>query len=181
MLANEQLASHACYHIADGPPVDAIQFAATVIYKDSDKQYSKRRYFSVQERKIASAAAKQYDKRYVELSSEHDGTPEAIYRILTPDYADGMQAYAYAEAIREWLQAQPTPKGYMDTPGVFLKWFEDREKASALHAAYRACKAACQAHKYRKEAEDGIERFKSYYLPRPTEAETVAAETVAAE
>jgi hypothetical protein len=103
MLADAELANELYYTIWQRPDAKHIAWAASVIYKaPKEGDWSaKRKYFSAKEMKVSASPLKQYDKRYEEVRDIHDGSPNSIFRILIPEYADGLQKYIYASAIRD--------------------------------------------------------------------------------
>ena len=114
--------------------------------------------------KVSAAPSKQYDKRYEEIRDVHDGSTNSIFRILIPEYADGMEKYATAEAIRDWLMEHD---GYMELPAEFLKWFNgDREKARQLRDAYEMCKHVTEAYRLRSAVESSLENYKRQVAPK---------------
>jgi hypothetical protein len=155
----DKLIHHVSYEITRRPSDESIAFAASVVFKpksDTEPWEKHKRWFSLEEKKISSSDAKRHDKRYVEVERQHDGKPDSIYRILIPEYADGLQFYSYADAIRDWCQAgkgDERPYFYGHT-AQFLKWFdEDAQRAAELRYAYKACLELCRAHAARCEAE----------------------------
>lgn len=160
MQTDEELLDGAKYALSNRPHVNAIQFAATVLWKDDGK----RRYFSVNEAKISSSPSKQYDKRYQEITDIHDGSPKSIYRILIAEHSDGIQKYSYASAIRDWVLAHPD-RGWMELPGQFLQWSKDRDDARKLYEAYESCWNLVQSYQFRHMANVGIENYKRSLTP----------------
>lgn len=119
-----------------GPCDEVIAFAASIVAKDSDKDYSTRRYYSISERKISKKAELQYDKRYQEVPTWADGSSESIYRLLKADWHDGFTAYMYAYNVREWCINHSV---WCDSPGALMGWFrEEHEKDMNLMYAVRA-------------------------------------------
>ena len=167
MLTDEELGRQLLFTIHRYPCVKDIQFAASIVYKAPKENdwNAKRKYFSREEKKISSNENKRHDKRYTELTSEYDGSPLSIFRILTPEYADGFQKYCIAEAIREWTLNEEAPC-YMGLAAKFLKWFdyetngsEYRNKALALRDAYQACKAVTDMWNQQANVKNKIENY----------------------
>ena len=183
MLAgDEELISHARWEFRADCSVEKIEFAASVVFKmalrpdGQETGYEKtRRYFSVEERKVSSSPAKKYDKRYKEVESWCDGSAEAIYRMLIPEYAKGMEFYAYADAIRNWCLSSSAAKPYYGgLPAQFLKWFDgDTQKARELRYAWNACKGIFAAREARDEAETAL---KNLHWPAEVKAEETTEE-----
>src|ERR1039458_8833008 len=114
--------------------------------------------------KVSAAPSKEYDKRVQEIRDIHDGSANSIFRILIPEYADGMEKYATAEAIRDWLMEHD---GYMELPAEFLKWFDgDRENARTLRDAYECCRNVTEAFRLRSAAESSFENYKRRIAPK---------------
>ena len=174
MLADHELARDLYYTIWRRPDAKHIAWAATVIYKaPKEGEYGKRRYFSAKEMKVSAAPSKEYDKRFQEIRDIHDGSPNSIFRILIPEYADGMEKYATAEAIRDWLMDHD---GYMELPAEFLKWFDgDREKARTLRDAYECCRNVTEAYRLRSAAESSVAHYKRQVVPKPEPAPEATA------
>jgi hypothetical protein len=178
MLAgDEELIKHARWEFREHTDVAAIEFAASVVFKPVKREdgqpltYEKtRRYYSMEERKISAAPAKEYDKRYQRIESWCDGSVEAIYRMIIPQYAKGMEFYAYADAIRNWCldcNHKDRPVWYGLT-AQFLKWFGgDRQKAQDLRYAWNACRGIFQAYDARAEAECALGNL--HWPPAPVE------------
>jgi hypothetical protein len=180
MLEDDELARDLFYTIWRRPDAKHIAWAASVIYKKpKDGEYGKPRYFSAKEMKVSASPSKQYDKRYEEVRDVHDGSANSIFRILVGEYADGMEKYATASAVRDWLMEHD---GYMELPAEFLKWFNgDREKARQLRDAYEACKHVTEAYRLRSAVESSLENYKRRIAPKPaSEPEAPAPEAEAA-
>ena len=169
MLTDDELARDLYYTIWRRPDAKHIAWAATVIYKaPKEGEYGKRRYFSAREMKVSAAPSKEYDKRYQEIRDIHDGSANSIFRILLSESADGMEKYATAEAIRDWLMEHD---GYMELPAEFLKWFDgDRDKARQLRDAYECCRNVTEAYRLRSAAESSIESHKRRIAPKEAPA-----------
>lgn len=172
MLTDDELAQSLVFTFARRPSVKQIEFAASIVYKaPAEKDWNKsRRWFSVQEMKVSKAPAKQYDKRYEEVRDIHDGSPSAIYRMVLPEYASGLERYLYADAIREWVLAQDGSGMYMPMTAEFLKWTDDRDKARQLRDAVDACKHITESYRLRAASESAIENFKRQIQPKEARA-----------
>jgi hypothetical protein len=150
MLEDTQLIDNTHYLIDCGPNQNQIAFAASVVHKESDDGYQKRRYCSLSELKVSSSASKEHDRRYERIQPWCDGSPDSIYRILIPASPIDLQRYAYAESIRQWIHAN-APKLYMPLTAEFLKW-GDRDAAHQLRHAYAACLSIIRSYRLRGEA-----------------------------
>ncbi len=160
MMDNTELIQRVSYDIERAPTDEAIAFAASVIFKaQSEGSYyeKKSRWFSIEERKITTTAEKRYDKRYQPVEQWCDGSVEAIYRMLIPEFARGMEYYCYANAIREWCLNGPKGENrpyFEGLPAQFLKWLNgDHHKALELRYAFNACKSLCDSYRQRRSAE----------------------------
>lgn len=154
MVADEELCQHQAHNFQRRPSIGQIEFAASVVYKEG-----KRRYWTLDDKgkNVVTSADKRYDKRYQEVESWCDGSPEAIYRILIPEYADALQRYATADAIRDWVL--PRPNGWMPMTGEFLKWkpyCDVPEAARRLRRAFNACRCITESYRLREEAKCDI-------------------------
>ncbi len=167
LQTDEELLDQVKYSLANRPSNKSIEFAASILWKapKDDKSWSKPRYFSVTEQKISSSPEKRHDKRYQEITDVYDGSPEAIFRILVREYSDGIEKYCYASAIRDWVH-EGDNRGYMQLPGIFLKWSKDNQDAQKLRDAYEACWYLIQAYQYRHMANGHLENYKRS-LPQP--------------
>jgi hypothetical protein len=179
---SENLLQHLRYEIMRRPVEKVIAFAASVVFKPKDENtyYEKKtRWFSVEECKISTSDSKRYDKRYQQVRYDkryqqvekcHDGSPDAIYRMLITEHADGLQFYTYADAIRDWCQdgeGNERPYFYGLT-AQFLKWFDSKtEPARDLRYAYNAIRSLCEAYQHHSEAETALQN-----LHWPIEAKT---------
>lgn len=173
MRDDDELLQRSAFSFLRAPSVEKIEFCAGVIFKESDRSWDKRRYYSVSERKLSSSRSKEHDKRYEEIREWNNGTPEAIYRMLTPDYCRALEWYCIADAIRDWVLADGK-RGYMQLTAQFLKWFDgDRERAQDMRHAFGACRALAQAYNLRCEADTHLENLKPSQVAEPA-AEEVA-------
>ncbi len=169
LSSQEDLIQALSYLIANRPNVEQIEFAAGVIYKEG-----KTRYFSAKEVKVSASPSKSYDKRYEEIRDFHDGSAKSIYRVLIPEYATGLQRYAYASAIRDWTFAEGKLGPYMGLLGVFLEWFKDNDEGRKLKDAYEACFALVNAYYAKHQAIAALRNYKRT-LPEKDSSKTEVA------
>lgn len=165
MLADEELTNHLSFTIARRPAVADIAFAASIKFvaaEGSEMFEKKTRYYSISERKISTSAAKEHDKRYERITASEDGSAAAIFRMLLPDYAGGLERYQYATAIGDWLQSQENG-AYMELPGEFLQWatYEKdgsnyRDKAREMRNAFECALHVVEAYRLRSAAESAL-------------------------
>jgi hypothetical protein len=162
MLTDTELAERMTYTLMRRPSDAEIAFAASVVFKPIDEDHpweKKTRYFSIEEKKVSSADSKQYDKRYVRVERAHDGSADAIYSMLIPDYASGLQRLQFAEAIRKWtLDGENRP--YMELPARFLKWTESHDKARDMMHALETAQYAAESHRLRCAVESNLASIK---------------------
>lgn len=167
MLADGELAEHLHFTIARAPNRKAIEFAASIVFKPADgeeevsgcyRREKKTRYYSLEERKVTSADAKQYDKRYQKVESWCDGSPSAIYRMLLPEHADGLERYQWAHAIHQWTCDQDGQ--YMELPARFIKWAQDNDTAREMRDAFDAAAHVVESVRLRNAAESEIANVK---------------------
>jgi hypothetical protein len=180
MLTDEELANTVCYEIAQGPKVEDIEFAASVVFKPREavaadswasSYEAKDRYYSIAERKISSSPAKQHDKRYARVEQWNNGSPAAIYRMLLPEFAKDLERYAWAHDIRTWVLKQPANSPlYMPLPAEFLEWKMQRDGAQDLRRAFSACRAIVESYRLRASAECDLSNFR----PAKVEEEVAA-------
>jgi hypothetical protein len=176
MLAHpedEEMIQHITQCVMRRPADKSIAFAHSVVFKESDKRWDKRRYYSMTLEKITASRNAEHDKRYSEISEWLDGTPKAIFRMLIPDYAGALQHYAYADAIREWTLAMEKDDGmYMGLPATFLEWpeYKESDKARNLRYAYNSCRSICESYRLRCSAQTDISNL---HIPK-AEAEVAA-------
>jgi len=156
----EALVSYVSSDAMRRPHRKEIEFAASVIFKpkSAEEPWEKtRRYYSVEERKISTVSAKRYDTRYKEVQQWNDGSADAIYRMLIPSYANAMDFFSYATAIREWCQEDIAAKDrpyFYGHVAQFLKWFDgDAHRARELYYAYNALTAIVESFQARHQAE----------------------------
>jgi hypothetical protein len=117
----------------DVSPKD-IDFAASVVYREpKENRAYKRQYYSRKERKLTTAD-KRNDRRYDEVESWMDGSPDAIVRLLWQSFYSPLQTYALNCAVRDWTQAGEN-SGWMDIPTITAD--ADHDARRALHDAYK--------------------------------------------
>lgn len=159
------------------PSVKQIEFAASIVFKESDKEWGSRRYYSIKEIKVSKSSAKEHDKRYAEIPSWADGSADAIYRLLVPEYADGIDRYAYLSAIRDWAIA--SDRGYMQLPAEWLGWFKNdpdyREKSLAMRDAWEMCWNVCESFRLKDSALGQLEHYSQTLARKNATPETQTA------
>lgn len=123
--SDEELFREVASDVWRGPKKGDIEFAASIRFKESDREYMKQRYFSIVERKIGSRKKCEYDKRYTEIHDWCDGGSKAIYRIITSgqEYMNGLEMLIMANAIYRWIMIDENLNEWMDSPADFLGWF----------------------------------------------------------
>ncbi len=185
--ADGKILDSVAYLLDQTPDEALIEFAASVVWKESDDDYRKRRYYSIDERKISSSDAKRYDKRYEEITKYMDGTPATVFGMVCPKYAEGIQAYQYAEAVRDWFSKQTEKKykhTWMEPAGIFLKWYigqdsyQNHSNIRRLNAALDACRAVCKAHRLRNYAAQYVENMREAIAIERAKLATMEPETL---
>jgi hypothetical protein len=174
MLADSELADALSYRLSSGVSREEIEFCASIVFKAREEgaMYEKKtRYYSVAERKTSSTPTKQYDTRYKRIEPWNDGTAEAIYRMLIPEWADGLTMFAMARSIREWaLKAEGQ---YMQLVGLFLKWTETSDEAREMYHSFDAAREVAESYRLRASAESQVENCR-----RNVERKRAAVESV---
>lgn len=155
MLADEELIGTAFYAVGRGRVDDkAIAFAASVVYKESDGDYGKRRYVSFSLKEISKGRSKEFDKRFQQIEPWMDGSPKAVFRMLCGDETHyGMELYGKADCLREWWLEHGTGGWNMEMPGTFLEWTKDSHEARQMRYGYHAALAVVRSYNMRQEAE----------------------------
>ena len=150
-----------------------IEFAASVIYKPipEEKRYSKnsRKYFSLKERKLSSADAKEFDKRYTEITDRFDGSAKSIIAVLLWDKMDWVgqwERFQTVSAVHDWIQKRETTDLWMEMPVVYLEWFKtdranERENARDIQSAYRILQHLTEAYRLREMADTSVNQYAS--------------------
>lgn len=162
MLGDSELAKELHYLLVRSPRDEAIAFAASIEFKPAEgcTMYEKKpRYFSISEKKVTSSDSKQYDKRYSKVESFHDGSPSAIYAMILPDCADGLERYQWATAIYHWTMDNERQGRYMQLPAVFLQWTDDSDKAREMRDAFEAAWNVVESYRLRSAAETSVSQF----------------------
>jgi len=147
------------------PKDDLIEFCSSVRYKTPKDPLAwvKPQYYSVKERKVSASDKFQHDKRYERVEEWNTGLSEAIMRMLATEYQDGIEVYARAWAIADWVSRHKETDVWIGKPGLFLKWFDnvvsDKKHAFAetLNDAFEAVIAVIDAYSARCQAERQVE------------------------
>lgn len=172
MQTDDDLIAATAYAVTRKPLTEAIEFAASVVWKDSDDNYDKRRFYSLEQRKIGGRA-KQYDKRYKEISVYQDGTRASILNMVTPDYADGLMRFQYAMAVNEYSfnQKKSIPEG-----NNLPIWFEgDSSKRLHLRNALRACQNLVEARQSKLDSTWLLQNYARMIAREAEDSESSAA------
>ncbi len=167
MLASDELTERLYYTLMREPSIAEIEFAASVVFKPmSDEQpwEKKTRYYSVEQKKITTNSEKAHDKRYNRVEAKHTGQHTAIYDMLVPYYADGLQMLLYANAIHRW--AMKTEGQWMPLPLIFLKWIpeeyssDNQTKARESRDAVDLIRNVCESWRTRTAATAEIQQYR---------------------
>jgi hypothetical protein len=179
-----QLARSIGYIVLERPPLANIEFAASIIWKESDDEYGKYRYYSLAEKKITRNKEKQHDKRYHRIERSDDGSSGAILRIIRSEHTDGMELLCYATAIKEWTDTQPDK--WCDSPARLLGWWKDdpneSRKKAILHYGFDAIKSVALMYQSERAAYCDLGNYLRSYVKRAEEEKQkqLTAETEAA-
>ena len=182
MIDNPEIANDAVYRFNDKPRPELLAFVASLVYNpEKDSGYGKTRYFSTSLEKVTRNRDKAHDDRYKELREWHDGKPESIYKMVIPEFADGLTRWQYANVIREWA-SENLKNSFMEMPAVFLEWFkngtksqsEQFQRARDFRDAFDACQSIAESYRLRKSACQDVESYRSNVTRK---AETASTET----
>ena len=186
MIENPEITNDAVYRFNEKPRPDLLAFAASLIYNpEKDSGYGKTRYYSTNLMKVTRNREKAHDDRYKELRDWHTGTPDAIYKMIVPEYSDGLTRWLYANAIREWA-GENLKNSFMEMPAVFLEWFKDRSesqheqynKARDFRDAVEACQSITESYRLHKTAVQEVENYRDA-SKRKAEREAAKAAEIA--
>lgn len=168
MLDNPELVAAAGYVFgSDSDDAANIAFAAGVAWRESDNGYTKRRYVSIDLRKMGGDS-KRYDKRFVEVNRHMDGSCASIMRLICKDYIRGFDYWMKSEAVRVWASSQKTHPGYGEG---WREYFNgDWHKTNSLRRSVAAVRSLTEAARLRSCAEDWLSGYKGN-LERAAEAE----------
>jgi hypothetical protein len=185
LLEDAEIADNYSHMFHAEPRPDALKFAASLVFDpEKDKEWNKKRYYSMSELKVSRNPKLQYDTRYKELNEYQTGTAESIFALCCNEHMDGLERWQYADAVRTWA-GNNLKKCWMEMPAVHLKWFESAKSIRGSQAdqyqlardfrdAFEACQAAVDIHKNRKRATQYVECYRNE-LQRRAEREIQAA------
>jgi hypothetical protein len=140
-----------------GPCTDVIAFCASIVTKESDKEWDKRRYYSVSQMKIGKSRNLEFDKRYSEVPTWADGSAESIFRLMYEEHRNGFTAYTYAYNVREWCLDN---KKYCPLPGDLMGWFrDDTAQDRALRESFYAARSFAQGRNMLHIAKNSLEDY----------------------
>jgi hypothetical protein len=144
--------------VCNRPTDREIAFAFTVVHKPEMIWY-----VNMKESKVSRSSNKEHDKRWVRIEEWMNGSPLATYRLLTPDWANGMMKYSYASALHDWCYGDGDRPHCQQAAGL-LNWFKDdpdkQNKSQALYNAYEACYCLAEAYVKRERAKTLLESYK---------------------
>jgi len=176
MSEDKDLCRELYYTLGQKPSDDKLAFAASIIYGEKDKEWTKRRYYSISLEKITRNREKEHDTRYKEIAEWNNGTPSAIFGVILPEYADGLEKWQYAQRVREWCDVN-LKNGYMEMPAVFLKWFKEKSDAAReFRDAFECCWNIAQSYTLRQSALNHIQNHRERIEVRAAQAEAMKAE-----
>lgn len=170
------------YIVLERPRLESIEFAASVVWKESDDEFSKQRFYSLELKKITKDREKQHDKRFKRIERNDDGSAEAVLRMITPEHTDGVERLCYALAVKEWFDAQPK-KWCESAPKMLGWWNEDPEigkKRNILRYGFDALREVARSYQSELAAYSDLWNYTRNYLPKPEEQKQLPAETIEA-
>jgi len=140
-------------------PVDeeTMAFAASVVFRESDKDWTKRRYYSKSLRKIGNRT-KEHDKRYQEITHYQDGSCASMLRVILSDYSSGLERYLTVEAVRLWAVAQKNGPSYGEGwPEYFAgEWGKNNDLRNGVYC----CRSIAEASRLRQSAEGVLGNYR---------------------
>lgn len=187
LLDDAEIASNYGHMFHAQPRQEALRFAAGLVFDpEKDKEWNKKRYYSMGELKVSRNSKLQFDTRYKELNEYQDGTPTAILALVMPKYADGLEMWQYADAVRTWAADNLKKNSWMEMPAVQLKWFESAKSIRGSQAdqyqlardfrdAFEACQAAVDSHTNRRRASQYVECYREQLKRKAAQEETSLA------
>ncbi len=170
MLSNPELIRAVGGILNPYPHVESIEFAASVVFRESDEDWTKRRYYSVSLKKIGNRT-KEHDKRFSEIHKYLDGSCASILRLVLSDYSSGLERYLAHETIRLWAMDQKKRPSYGEQ---WKEYFNgDWSKNNALRNSLAAARAVIDSARQHTNAVDLIANYR-LQLTREAEAEAEA-------
>lgn len=170
------------YIVLERPRQEQIEFAASIIWKESDEEYRKRRYYSIELKKITKDREKEHDKRYKQIERSDDGSAEAVLRMIVPQHCDGMDRYCYAVAITDWFHTQPHK--WCESAAYLVGWWKDESEASTkkaiLRYGFEAARKIAMSYRNEEEARNHLSNYFHNHLRKAEEQKQLPAETEAA-
>jgi hypothetical protein len=160
---------------------EVLEFASTVVWQskqdDAGNVHVKRRWYSLDERKITSSASKIHDRRYLEVEEWQTGTPQAMLGTIMRfrEYASQWERFVLAVQIQEWAarrqewtpnlieflgwdkQMQVEPLGYWDAHSLKLVYETLRDFCQAFRMiayAERYAKSVTESAAERKQKQE---------------------------
>jgi hypothetical protein len=158
MLKDDELAATAAYTLMSSPSDETIAFAASVVWRESDNDYSKQRYFSMALQKMGTRT-KEHDKRFEAVNRYIDGSKASILRLVTSEYAAGFERMKNALAVDEWAGRQSK---FVPAGESWPKWFgEDYDAEMRFRNGLFTARAVAESVRRRKSAVDALENYSS--------------------
>jgi hypothetical protein len=157
MLSNPELIAAVGSMFREYPNVETIAFAASVVWRESDNEWTKRRYYSRSLQKIGNRK-KEHDKRYQEITHFQDGSCASMLRLILSDYSGGLERYIASETVRLWAHSQKVHPGYGE--GWPEYFGGDWAKNNALRGALEGCRAIVESVRLREVAVGSVENYR---------------------
>ena len=169
LLENEELCRIASwrFRINEVFSREQLDFARSCVWTEKDA--SRPRYYSLQERRTSAVRSKQHDKRYFEMEHWMDGSPASMFRLLCGEQNLALKCYYSANAIREYLHDNNTHV-YMEPPAEFLKWSSDYTMINSITQAWSAVECAIKIHLLKKQVNACIENYVHYNMVHKLES-----------
>jgi hypothetical protein len=134
----------------------------------NDEGTWKDKYYSLELRKVTTNREKQHDKRWEKVPDWADGSVEAAYRILLPDFNVGslIEQYHLYRQCWEYGHMVLEQYGSADNPETYFSMGEGGDWAArAFDAAQAAVDACCSRHL----ADRLLKNWRQNVLPKTTE------------
>jgi hypothetical protein len=188
MMEDEELVKDCGHLFGYRLDPERIKFAASLVFNpEKDKAWDKKRYYSMSLLKVTRNREKEHDDRYKELNEYQNGSPESILALVMPQHGDGLEAWQYANSVRDWCG--DNLKTSLEMPAVQLGWFKDGsrgqgdqwQKAREFRDAMEACHGIAESRRLRMNSENGVENYRLALQRKAQREAAQAAEKQATE
>lgn len=174
----EDAARSIAYFLTAGPSDEAIEFAASVKYKEP-KQNKKgywvgNQYYSMQFQRVSTVSSKQYDKRWERVADFHNGSFESVMRLVSPQPGEKFNHYVTAFRVMNWFRADSRRLRKANYPNYYaaqhVGWASNYEDYSAIDYGYRTCLKAIEIHRLRSEVKQLTDTYMQYATVKKLES-----------